>query len=83
MTPKSYTPAPWPVSIDRCLTLELVPVDLVFPLVLRLRLGEGQAPCTPEDNMQLITWRCRHAQRWALEMGTKLGWVINWLVPAW
>jgi hypothetical protein len=28
LTPKLYTPAPWPVSIDS-LTLELVPVDLV------------------------------------------------------
>jgi hypothetical protein len=67
LTPKLYTPAPWPVLIDS-LTLELV-LDLVFPLVLRLRLGEGQAPCTPEDNMALPS---------RAEMGTKLGWVINW-----
>jgi hypothetical protein len=60
LTPKLYTPAPWPVSLD-CPTLELVPVGPVFPLVLRLQLDDGQAPCTPEDSMQLITWRCRHA----------------------
>ena len=44
LTPKLYTPAPWPVSIDS-LTLELVPVDLVaWILVFRVSFERRDIP---------------------------------------
>jgi hypothetical protein len=56
LTPKLYTPAPWPVSIDS-LTLELVPVDLVaWTLVIREAGHPPPAQAFRQAGGKLFSW---------------------------